>query len=113
MAILSLAIKSLHNRMFTVGLTVAAIAMSVTLLLSVERLRYQAQRSFTNTISGTDLIVGARNNPVQILLAAVFGLSDAANNIGWESYETIAGHPGIAWTIPISLGDTHAGYRVV
>ena len=113
MAILSLAIKSLHNRLFTVGLTVAAIAMSVTLLLSVERLRHQAQRSFTNTISGTDLIVGARNNPVQILLAAVFGLSDAANNIGWESYETIAGHPGIAWTIPISLGDTHAGYRVV
>ena len=113
MAILSLAIKSLRNRKFTVGLTVAAIALSVTLLLGVERLRHQAQRSFTNTISGTDLIVGARSSPVQILLAAVFGLSDATNNIGWESYESIAGHPGIAWTIPISLGDTHAGYRVV
>ena len=113
MAILALAIKSLRNRKFTVGLTVAAIALSVTLLLGVERLRDQAQSSFTNTISGTDLIVGARSSPVQLLLATVFGLSDATNNIGWESYETIAGHPGIAWTIPISLGDTHAGYRVV
>jgi len=113
MAVLALAIKSLRNRKFTVGLTVAAIAMSVTLLLGVERLRHQAQRSFTNTISGTDLIVGARSSPVQLLLATVFGLSDSPNNIDWESYESIAGHPGIAWTIPISLGDTHAGYRVV
>jgi len=113
MAILTLAIKSLRNRKFTVGLTVAAIALSVMLLLGVERLRHQAQSSFTNTISGTDLIVGARSSPVQLLLAIVFGLSDATNNIGWESYESIVGHPGIDWAIPISLGDTHAGYRVV
>jgi putative ABC transport system permease protein len=113
MAILALAVKSLRNRKFTVGLTVASIAMSVTLLLGVERLRHQAQSSFTNIISGTDLIVGARSSPVQLLLATVFGLGDATNNVGWESYESIAGHPGIAWTIPISLGDTHAGFRVM
>ena len=113
MAILSLAIKSLRNRKFTVGLTVVSLALSVTLVLGVERLRHQAQNSFTNTISGTDLIVGARTSPVQLLLASVFGLSDATNNIAWESYETIDGHPGVAWSIPVSLGDTHAGYRVM
>ena len=113
MAILFLAIKSLLNRKSTVGLTVVSLALSVTLVLGVERLRHQAQNSFINTISGTDLIVGARTSPVQLLLASVFGLSDATNNIDWESYETIAGHPGIAWSIPISLGDTHAGYRVM
>ena len=113
MAILALAVKSLRNRKLTVGLTVAAIAISVTLLLGVERLRHQAQGSFTNTISGTDLIVGARSSPVQLLLATVFGLGDATNNIRWETYESIAGHPGIAWTIPVSLGDTHAGFRVM
>ena len=113
MAILSLAIKSLRNRKFTVGLTVVSLALSVTLVLGVERLRHQARNSFTNTISGTDLIVGARTSPVQLLLASVFGLSDATNNIAWKSYETIAGHPGVAWSIPISLGDTHAGYRVI
>jgi putative ABC transport system permease protein len=113
MDILSLAIKSLRNRRFSVGLTIASIALSVALLLGVERLRSQARTSFTNTISGTDLIVGARTSPVQLLLASVFGLSDATRNIGWESYEAIAGHPGVAWTIPISLGDTHGGFRVV
>jgi putative ABC transport system permease protein len=113
MAILSLAFKSLRNRKVTVGLTIASIALSVTLLLGVERIRREAQTSFTNTISGTDLLVGARTSPVQLLLSSVFGLSNATNNISWDSYEAISGHPGIAWSIPVSLGDTHAGYRVL
>lgn len=113
MAIISLAFKSLRNRKFSAGLTIVSIALSVTLLLGVERIRREAQTSFTNTISGTDLIVGARTSPVQLLLASVFGLGNATNNIRWESYEAIADLPGIAWTIPISLGDTHAGYRVL
>ena len=113
MDILSLAFKSMRNRKFTVGMTVVSIALSVTLLLGVERIRNEAQTSFTNTTSGTDLIVGARTSPVQLLLASVFGLGNATNNIKWESYEVIAHHPGVAWAIPISLGDTHGGYRVM
>jgi putative ABC transport system permease protein len=108
-----LSLKSLRNRRVTVGLTIASIALSVALLLGVERIRREAQTSFTNTISGTDLIVGARTSPVQLLLSSVFRLSDASNNIEWESYEAIVAHPAVAWAIPISLGDSHRGYRVV
>jgi putative ABC transport system permease protein len=105
--------KSLRNRRFTVALTVASIAVSVTLLLGVERLRREARESFTSTVSGTDLIVGARTGPVQLLLASVFRLGDAANTISWQTYETIASHPSVAWSVPISTGDSHRGYRVL
>ena len=108
-----LSLKSLRNRRFTVGLTIMAIALSVALLLGVERMRREAQASFTNTISGTDLIVGGRTSPVQLLLASVFRLGDASNNIDWESYEAISAHPAVAWSIPLSLGDSHRGFRVV
>ncbi len=101
MSHLILALKSLGNRKLTAGLTIASIALSVTLLLGVERIRTEAQTNFTNTLSGTDLIVGARTGPVQLMLSSVFGLSDATNNIRWESYETISGHPGVEWSIPI------------
>ncbi|MGD8273686.1 MAG: hypothetical protein PVJ88_14625, partial [Desulfobacterales bacterium] len=66
-----LAIKSMRNRKFTTILTVVSIALSVTLLLGVERIRKETRQSFANTISGTDLIVGARSGPVQLLLYAV------------------------------------------
>lgn len=108
-----LSLKSLRNRRFTVGLTIMAIALSVALLLGVERIRREAQTSFTNTISGTDLIVGGRTSPVQLLLSSVFGLGDPSNNIDWESYEAIAAHPAVGWSIPISLGDSYRGFRVV
>ncbi len=113
MAVLLLAVKSLKNRWFTTFLTIVSISLSIALFLSVERIRHEAQAGFTNTISGTDLIVGARTGQVQLLLASVFRLSDTSNNISWESYKSIAGTSQVKWAIPISLGDTHKGYRVL
>lgn len=113
MAILRLAWKSLLNRRFSAGLTLLSIALSVSLLVGVERLRYEAQTSFANTLSGTDLIVGARGGSVQLLLYAVFRLGHATHNISWESYQAIAAHPRVAWTVPLSLGDSHQGYPVL
>jgi putative ABC transport system permease protein len=85
----------------------------VTLLLGVERIRTETRTSFTNTISGTDLIVGARSGPVQLLLYSVFRIGNPTNNISWKSCQEIARNPNIKWTIPISLGDSHRGYRVM
>jgi putative ABC transport system permease protein len=108
-----LAWKSLANRKFTAGLTLLSIALSVTLLLGVERIRNESRASFTNTVSGTDLVVGARSGPVQLLLYAVFRIGHATNNISWKSYQEIAAFPEVEWTVPISLGDSHKGYRVM
>jgi putative ABC transport system permease protein len=113
MPILRLAWKSLLNRRLTAALTLLSIALSVTLLIGVERVRVDARESFANTISGTDLIVGARSGGVQLLLYSVFRIGNATNNISWESYLDIATQPSVAWSIPISLGDSHHGYRVL
>ena len=110
---LNLAMRSVWNRKATALLTILAIALSVTLLLAVEKIRVEAKASFANTISGTDLIVGARSGSVQLLLYSVFRIGNATNNISWESYQDFANHKRVKWTIPISLGDSHRGYRVM
>ena len=108
-----LASKSLQSRRSTAILTIFSIAVSVLLLLGVEKIRVNAQSSFANTISGTDLIVGARSGSIQLLLYSVFRMGNATNNISWKSYQDIAQQKGIKWTIPISLGDSHRGFRVM
>lgn len=113
MPILVLAAKSLWNRRLTSALIVLAIALSVTLLLGVERLRTQARTSFANTLSGADLIVGARGGPINLLLYSVFRIGDPTNNVNWSSYRTLAAHPQVAWAVPLSLGDSHRGFRVL
>jgi len=113
MFLLRLALASLNNRRFTALLTVFAIALSVCLLLAVERVRSEARASFASTISGTDLVVGARSGSVNLLLYSVFRIGNATNNIRWESFERFAEHPRVSWAIPISLGDSYRGYRVM
>ena len=113
MSLLKLAWHSLWTRRGTALLSLLTIALSVALLLGVENLRTQAKSSFASTISGTDLIVGARSGPTQLLLYSVFRIGNATNNISWDSYQEIAGQSSVKWSIPISLGDSHRGYRVM
>ncbi len=110
---LRLAIASLFARALTVGMTILAIALSVALFLGVEKVRTGAKASFADTISGTDLIVGARSGSVQLLLYSVFRIGNATNNVTWESYQDIAARPDVDWIVPISLGDSHRQFRVM
>lgn len=112
-ALLVLAWKSLANRRLASGLTVLSIALSVSLLLGVEKARHAAQDGFTQTISKTDLIVGARSGPLQLLLYTVFNMGNATHNISYTTFEEFQKHPAVEWTIPYSLGDGHRGFRVV
>lgn len=111
--IMRLAIASLGARALTVGMTILAIGLSVALFLGVEKVRTGAKASFADTISGTDLIVGARSGSVQLLLYSVFRIGNATNNVTWESYQDIAARPEVDWIVPISLGDSHRQFRVM
>ena len=109
----SLASSSLWNRRGTALLTLVSLTLAVTLLIGVEKIRTEARDGFYAAVSGTDLIVGARTSPVQLLLASVFRIGDATANVDYESYRRISRHPLVAWSIPISLGDSHRGHRVL
>lgn len=111
--LLRLAFKSLMSRLLTVSLTVFAIALSVALFLGVEKVRTGAKTSFADTISGTDLIVGARSGGVQLLLYSVFRVGNAPKNVTWQSYQDLAAHKDVDWVVPLSLGDSHKGFRVL
>ena len=98
--LLALAWRSLRNRPVTSLLTVTAVALSITLLLGVEQARRGMSESFTGTIKGTDLVVGARGGTLQLLLGAVFGIGAPTGSVPYDVYETWTKHPAIKWTVP-------------
>ena len=108
-----LALGSLLARSTTVGMTILAIGLSVALFLGVEKVRTGAKASFADTISGTDLILGARSGSVQLLLYSVFRIGNATNNVTWASYRHMAERDEVDWIVPISLGDSHRQFRVM
>ncbi|MFY0660238.1 MAG: ABC transporter permease, partial [Shimia sp.] len=110
---MTLVAQSLWNRRFVASLTVLAIALSVALILSVERLRDSARTSFANSASGIDLIVAPRGNDVQILLATLFGVGSTGTGMSGDVADVVAEMPGVAWTVPLMQGDNHKGFPVV
>ena len=58
-------------------------------------------------------MVGARSGGIQLLLYSVFRIGNATNNMTWRSYEAIKARPEVAWSVPLSLGDSHRGFRVL
>ena len=111
--LLRLAARSAWARRLTLGVTLVAIMLSTALLLCVERVRADARQSFTQSVSGVDLVVGARTGSVQLMLYAVFHAGAASNNIDWKSFEILATHPAVEWALPLSLGDSHRGFAVL
>ena len=112
-ALLVLAARSAWNRRGTLILVMLSIALATLLLLSLERMRADVRESFSQSVSGTDLVVGARTGSVQLMLYAVFRVGGATNNIRMSSVQAIAKHRAVAWVVPISLGDSHRGYPVL
>jgi putative ABC transport system permease protein len=111
--LMRLARQSLWNRRGTALMTLLSLVISIALLLGIDHLRLEAKRSFTSTVSGTDLIVGARSGQLNLLLYTVFRLGNATNNISWQHYQQISKHPQVEWSIPLALGDSHRGFRVI
>lgn len=108
-----LARKSLLSRKWTSVLTVVSIALSSSLLLSVEKTRRASEDGFTQSVSQVDLLVGARTGPMSLILFTVFNMGNPTANVSWKTYQKIRQHPAVDWTIPFSMGDGHRGFRVV
>jgi putative ABC transport system permease protein len=112
-ALLHVAWNSALNRRGTLGLVMLSIALATALLLTLERLRTDIRESFALSVSGTDLVVGARTSPIQLMLYAVFRVGGATNTVKMESIEAIAQHRAVAWVVPLALGDSHRGRPVL
>ena len=109
----SLATASLWYRRKVLALVCLTLTLSVTLLFGIQYLRTEIRQSFTSTITGTDLIVGARSGQLNLLLYTVFHIGDATNNIRWTTYQNLKQDERVDWAVPVSLGDSYRGYRVV
>ena len=111
--VLLAAARSLRYRLSGVLLTIASVALSVFVLLGVEHVRQEARTGFASTVSGVDLIVGARTGEINLLLLSIFRIGTATANVSWESVEQLEQQNNVVWTVPISLGDSHRSFRVI
>jgi len=108
-----IAAASIRSRIVPTILVMIALTTSMALLLAVDRIQDATKRGFNQSLSGVDLVLGPRGSGIELILYTVFHLGKPTNNITTETLEDIESKPFIEWAIPIALGDSHRGFRVI
>ncbi len=110
---LSLLLKSMRSRIIPTSLVTISLMASMVLLLSIERIQQGAEEGFNQSISGVDAIIGPRSSSLELVLYTVFHLGRPTNNITTKTINDVKQRSDISWLVPIALGDSHRGYRVI
>jgi putative ABC transport system permease protein len=105
--------RFLWSRPLTAALNLLLLSLglaSITFLLLVS---HQINSAFERDLAGIDVVVGAKGSPMQLILSGVFQLDVPTGNIPLAAVETLQAHPQVAKVIPISMGDSFRGFRIV
>jgi putative ABC transport system permease protein len=113
MKMVGIAWRYLVARPLAAGLNLLLLTLglgSITFLLLVST---QLDRAFERDLAGIDVVVGAKGSPMQLILAGVFHIDVPPGNIALADARELEKDTRIARLIPISLGDTFRGFRIV
>jgi putative ABC transport system permease protein len=111
--LISLAWRYLWARPLVAALNLALLALGVAAMSFVLTVSEQVERSVQRDLAGIDLVVGAKGSPLQLILAGVFHLDAPSGNIPLAALTTLREHPLVQRVVPLSLGDSLQGYRIV
>jgi putative ABC transport system permease protein len=102
-----------RRRPLATALNVLLLALGLATIVVVLLFGRQARQKLTANAQGIDAVVGAKGSPLQLVLSSVYHLDAPTGNIRVSAAEAIARHPMVAQAIPLALGDSYRGHRIV
>ncbi|MBX9610021.1 MAG: ABC transporter permease [Burkholderiales bacterium] len=113
MNVISLSFHYLWSRPLAAALNLLLMTLGVASITFVLLVSDQVDRAFERDLAGIDLVVGAKGSPLQLILAGVFHIDVPPGNVPLEEVQALAQNPQVAQLIPLSLGDSFRGFRLV
>ncbi len=115
MNLLSISWKNIQHKPTSVILSLVLFALGVGLVAFLLQVDRQVQQKFENNLAGVDLVVGAKGSPLQLILSSMYHIDAPTGNISLEQARPFLNpqHPLVDLAVPLSLGDSFKGYRIV
>ncbi|MGQ2980529.1 MAG: ABC transporter permease [Polaromonas sp.] len=113
MKIIALAWRFLWSRPLSAGLNLLLLSLGLGSLSFVLLAGHQIDKAFERDLAGIDVVVGAKGSPMQLILSGVFHIDAPTGNVPLAAVKELEKHPQVAQLIPISLGDSYRGFRIV
>ena len=115
MNLIGLSWKNLTNKPWSMLLSVILFALGVGLISLLFLLEKQLQEKFEKNLAGIDLVIGAKGSPLQLILSSMYHIDAPTGNVSLEDARPFLNpdHPLIGQSVPLSMGDSYRGYRIV
>ncbi len=113
MSLLRLAWRYLWSQPLTAALNLLLLSLGLAAITLVLLVSEQIEAGVRRDLAGIDLVVGAKGSPMQIMLAGLFHLDVPTGNIPLKTRAQLLAHPLVASAVPLSLGDSLRGIRIV
>ncbi|MBL4648535.1 MAG: ABC transporter permease, partial [Aureispira sp.] len=113
MNLLKLSWNYLADKPFSTLLSTILVALGVSLTSILFLLNKQFQDRLYKNIEGIDLVVGAKGSPLQMILSSVYHIDAPTGNIPLKEAFVVTKNPYIEKAIPLALGDSYNGFRIV
>ncbi len=113
MKTLTLAWTYLWSRPLAVTLNLLLLSLGLACITFLLLVSNQLDKAFERDLQGIDLVVGAKGSPMQLILSGVFHIDVPPGNVPWRAVQELEKHPLVAQVIPLSLGDSFQGFRIV
>jgi putative ABC transport system permease protein len=113
MKTIALAFRYLWSRPLQALLNLLLLTLGLASITFVLLASEQIDRAFQRDLAGIDLVVGAKGSPMQLILAGVFHIDVPPGNISLEDVKKLRQQPQVDKLIPLSLGDSFRGFRIV
>ncbi|MEQ9402989.1 MAG: FtsX-like permease family protein [Cyclobacteriaceae bacterium] len=113
MNLFSLSIRNVIAKPLSSLLSVLLFGFGVCIIVLILLTGTFLKDEISKNASGIDLVVGAKGSPLQIILASIFHIDFPTGNISLEEADKLTKNRLVASAIPLSLGDSYKGYRIV
>ena len=105
--------RYLWSRPLAASLNLLLLTLGLAAITFVLLASQQISRAFERDLAGIDLVVGAKGSPMQLILSGVFHIDAPTGNVPLAAVKELETNPQVAKVIPISLGDSFRGFRIV
>lgn len=113
MMLLKLGWKNIWHKPLTAGMSILLLALGTGLMAFLGNVGQRLEDQFRKNLENVHMVVGAKGSPIQIILSSIYHVSPPTGNISYQEAKKLAKNPLVEWSIPMSLGDSYRGIRIV
>jgi putative ABC transport system permease protein len=103
----------LKARPLNTALNIVLLSLGIAVITILLLFNNQLQQKISENAKGIDLVVGAKGSPLQLILCNIFHIDFPTGNINLKEAEKVAKNRFVRTAIPLALGDSYNGFRII